>query len=254
MVREAIADVKDVYIPSGNRELLEAAAVFYGVSNKCRITIGKDLSKYNIKTTDGGDYFASVNLSQTQSDPKYTSTLALPSYWACGDMTRSSEKYPAVYSWAVDTRYSSRKGRWMNNLCTDYEYVYEFITGAITDTPANAEKFKRLRERRYLTEDGKVNIILVKGAQQDFFAKIPKVCEEFKKKFADYALEAAMLEAKRYPSQMQELIISREAESFISMRVALMVLDILYEDGTFKPITESERVTSNLIMFSDVLP
>lgn len=31
-------------------------------------------------------------------------------------------------------------------------------------------------------------------------------------------------------------------------------MDKLYEDGTFKPLTEEERVTANLIMFSDCLP
>ncbi len=41
---------------------------------------------------------------------------------------------------------------------------------------------------------------------------------------------------------------------FIGAKVALMVMDLLYADGTFKPLTEEERVSSNLIMFSDVLP
>jgi hypothetical protein len=32
------------------------------------------------------------------------------------------------------------------------------------------------------------------------------------------------------------------------------VTDILYESGVFKPMTDAERVTSNLLMFSDTLP
>ena len=43
-------------------------------------------------------------------------------------------------------------------------------------------------------------------------------------------------------------------EGFISREVPIMVLDKLYANGTFKPLTEKERVTANLIMFSDVLP
>lgn len=31
-------------------------------------------------------------------------------------------------------------------------------------------------------------------------------------------------------------------------------LNILYSNGTFKPLTEEEKITSQLIMFSDVLP
>lgn len=59
-VRQAISDIHEAYIPSGNRELLEAAAIFYGVANKCQLNVKKDLSPYYIKTTDGGDYIAFI--------------------------------------------------------------------------------------------------------------------------------------------------------------------------------------------------
>jgi len=41
---------------------------------------------------------------------------------------------------------------------------------------------------------------------------------------------------------------------FIGTQTAVMVMDMLYNNGTLKPLTERERITSNLIMFSDVLP
>jgi hypothetical protein len=34
----------------------------------------------------------------------------------------------------------------------------------------------------------------------------------------------------------------------------MMVLDLLYGSETFSPHKEKERITANLIMFSDVLP
>lgn len=114
-----------------------------------------------------------LNLIQKQSDIAYRPTLHLPSYWACGDMTRGSEKYPSVFSWSVDTRYSSRAGGWENNLTSDYEYLYEFVTGAIQENAANDEKFKRLKERAFLTADNRVNIMMVLGNADDFFAKNP---------------------------------------------------------------------------------
>ena len=147
-VRVAISDVKDVYIPSGNRELFEAAAILYGVANKCELPIKKDLTRYYIKTTAGGDFIAIIDLPSTQSDKDITSKLNLPPYWSCGNMTRYSEKYP-VYSWSIDTRYCSREGGWQNNLTSDYEYLYEFMTDSISDNSANSDKFKRLRERKY---------------------------------------------------------------------------------------------------------
>ena len=253
-VRAAVADVKDVYIPSGNRELLEAAAILYAISNNCTINFEKDLSQYVIKTLGGGQFIASVNIPSTQIDPDYVPSKNYPSYWACGDMTRWSEKYPSVYSWSIDSRYSSRKGAWSNNLTADYEYLYEFMTGAITDNSANKNKFERLREREYLSGENKVNIMVVRGDQKEFFSKLPLLDEALKARFADYALEQAMLLAKDYPPQMRDLIVSWNVEGFISRTVALMVMDILYENGTFKPLTKDEKVTSNLLMFCDILP
>lgn len=253
-VRKAVADVNDVYIPGGNRELLEAAAIFYGVSNKSQIHTSHDLSRYRIKTTDGGNFYAYIHLKSEQSDPEYKPTLKAYDYWACGDMTRLSEKYPAVYSWSVDSKLCSREGVWKNNLVSDYEYLYEYMNGSIRDDAANAEKFSRLRERKFITENGDVNIMVVKGKSDDFFNKIPALDESIKSKFADFALELAMVDVKNYPPQMQDMVVNGNVYGFIGPSVAVMLLDILYANGTFKPLTENEKVTSNLIMFSDILP
>ena len=253
-VIKAVSDVKSVYIPSSNRELLYAAALFYAVSNKCRIEVKKDLSPYYIRTTDGGNYIAFVNIETVQSDKDYIPQLHLPPMQCCGSMTRNSCKYP-VECWSVDSRYSSREGGWQNNIGTDYEYLYEFITGNLADNSANEDKFKRLRERKFLSDDNKVNIMIVQGKAEDFFSKIPELDDKFKKKFADYAFEYAQVKAMDYPPQMRDLIISLTAGGFVGdNETALMLMDILYGNGTFKPLTEQEKITSNLIMFSDVLP
>ena len=53
---------------------------------------------------------------------------------------------------------------------------------------------------------------------------------------------------------MQDLVVFYNVECFPENEVALMVMDILYGNGTFKELTEEERITSQLIMFSDVIP
>lgn len=253
-VINAVKDIKEVYIPSGNYELLQSAAIFFGISNKCRIPIQRDLSRYNIRTTAGGYFIAYVEIPSEQSDKDYTPTLNPSSYFSCGNMYRESHKYPSVYGWSIDSRYSSRKGEWENTLTSDYEYLYEYITHAIKDDDASADKFSRLRQREFISADGKVNIMMVKDKSEDFFAKIPSLDEKLINSFADKALEIAMLKARNYPAQMQDLIIYEGVAGFIGRDVALMVMDILYANGTFKPLTEEEKITSNLIMFSDVLP
>ena len=69
-----------------------------------------------------------------------------------------------------------------------------------------------------------------------------------------FALENAMAIAKAYPAQMQDLIVMENAADFIGNRVAVMVLDILYGNGTFRPLAEEEKIAANLLVFSDVLP
>lgn len=253
LVRKAVEDVREVYLPDGNRELLESTAVFYCVAEKCCIRSNIDLSKYWIRPLVGGEYIAMVWPEQKCEDPDYISTLKLPPYWACGSMYRTSGKYP-VASFSMDTRYDNREGGWRNNPITDYHWLYEYITGQLADNAANAEKYARLRERKFLTEDGRVNIPIIKGTMVEFFDKLPSLHEEMERKFARIALEFATQDAKRYPQQVQDLVISRSVQKFVASTVALMVLDILYGNGTFRPLTENERVSANLLMFSDVLP
>ena len=252
-VREAVAKFTDVYTPGGNRELLEAAAIFYAVACKCKICATRDISNYYITTADGGEYIAYVSIPRTKTDPDYKEKFPCDHYNSCGSMWRESAKYP-VSSWSIDSRLDSREGYWENNKNSDYDYLYEYITGIITESTENKEKFTRLREREFITEDGKVAVTVVRGSSDDFFAAIPALSEEIKAKFADYALEYALASAKRYPPQMQDLIVKEHCEAFFGNACAIMVLDILYGDGTFKPLSDEEKVTANLIMFSDKLP
>ena len=254
-IRAAIADVKDIYIPGGNRQLFEAVCIFYAVTTKSTLPCDKDLSKCRIKTLDGGDFFATVHIKSKIMDPNYKEIPGKEKYSeVCGAMTRGSEKYPCLYSWSVDSKLDSRTGKWQNNLNSDYEAVYEVITKAIKDDKTNAEKFKRLRERDFITKDGKINIMVVKGAAADLFDKIPKPDEKLLSEFAKYALEQAMVLVKQYPPQLQDFVIVDFMDQFIGNRVALMVLYELYENGTFRPLTKQEKVTANLLMFADTLP
>ena len=255
-VRSAISSFSDVYIPGGNRELFEAAAVFYALNHKCCLPVDKDVSKCRIKTLDGGEYFVGVFMNPEISDPEYKSTIkeGFENYDCCGPMTRESQKYPSVYSWSADSRLDSRNGTWMNNKTEDFEYVYEAITGSLVDSKANAEKFARLYNRKFLTDDGKINIMVAKGTIDDFDKLIPSLDKEIIDEFASYALDQAVIVAKDYPPQLQDLVIVDFVQQFIGTQIPIMVMDILYSNGTFKPLSENEKVTSNLLMFADKLP
>lgn len=251
-VREAIADVKDIYLPDGNRELFEASVIYYAIANKCTIESGiRGLEKYSFRTMDGGKYAVTVDVKSACIDPDYKPSVPL-NYWACGSMSRWSDKYP-ITAWSTDNKFTARQGTWKENLVSDYDALYEYMTDAIEENEANEEKFDRLY-RRGLILGGKVNAIVVKSEQRTFFANLPSLDEKTKSLFANFALEHAMASAKSYPIQMQDLVVANFIEKFIGNNVAIMVLDILYGNGTFKPLGDKEKFAINRIVFTDVLP
>ncbi|MBO4860038.1 MAG: sigma-70 family RNA polymerase sigma factor [Clostridia bacterium] len=259
LVRKAIVDA-ECYIPGGNRELLDAAAILYAVTEKCSLRStnnagGADdgkLNKYYLMNLDGGRYIAYVDLASEWSDPDYK-PFVKDNYAACGSMNRWSVKYPNVQSWSIDSRFDSRMGCWANNLTADYDYLYEYMTGRLSDKQMNADKIGRLKKRGFIGENGEVLITVCKEDGKSFFKRIPVLADEIKERFAPDALDIATQAAKSYPPQMYDLIVAENSD-FLDRTVGMMVLDILYADGTFKPLTEKEKVAANLIMFSDVLP
>ena len=128
------------------------------------------------------------------------------------------------------------------------------MCGNLPDNAANAEKYTRLKEREFLDDQNQINVIIMKRAHSEFYGRIPSLNEQLKNRFADFALESSMIKARNYPPQMQDLIVSRGVSGFIGTEVAMMVMDILYQNGTFKTLTEREKITTGLIMFSDILP
>ena len=253
IVRDAVSGLGEVYLPTDNRELLERTVLLHKLTGTFIKGVERDLSRYHIKTTAGGDFIAYIDLESTRTDPDYDPKNLQKNYWCCGTMNRESGKYP-VSSWSHDTYYTSRAGAWENNLTSDYEALYEYLTDQLPDTPTNAEKRKRLRDCGFVDDSGKVCVMVAQNEVKDEIERIPSVSEDILRRFADAALEYAMTEARDYPPQMQDLVVCENMYSFIGPVVALMTCDLLYERGVWKPLTEVEKVAVDLMVFSGTLP
>lgn len=250
-VIRAMQDYDQVYIPGGNRDLFLSSVICYAILNKCTLHIEKNLNRYRIRPLKGGDYFASVTLPVEVSDPDYHFTLQpYPDCASCGPMTRISGKYPSVYAWSLDSTLDSRTGGFSNNLTSDYDALYEVITGDIADTKANTEKFERLRERKLITDDGQVNIIVINSDYKAFTDKLPAPKKQLLDEFAEYALEQAVQVAGQYPARMQDYVVWEFVNRFIGNDVAIYVLRKLYERGVLKAPAETEMSAANLLMFA----
>ena len=96
--------------------------------------------------------------------------------------------------------------------------------------------------------------MVARNEVRDEIERIPPVGDDVLRKFADAALEYAMAEARQYPPQMQDLIVSKSMLTFAGPTVALMTRDLLFERGVWKPLTKAEEVAVDLMVFSDTLP
>ncbi len=253
---DVLKDFDKVYIPNDDKELFYLSAIFYAIIEKCNLSIDKDLNKYRIRPLVGGDYYVTVDLESEVIDPDYKFTLNKHAndYLGGGIMIRKSDKYPEVCSWMINSRFSNRIDSWKNNLTSDYEALYEVMTGMIDNNKTHVEKFSRLRKLNYITEDGKINIIVINSTIEKFNEMLPKPDTYLLETIAKDVLEQASIIAKQYPSRMQDLVIWEFVQFFVSRDVAMMVMDILYEEKQFKPLSEKEKEISNLLMFANTLP
>jgi RNA polymerase sigma factor (sigma-70 family) len=252
LVLKAAQSISNVYIPGENRLLLYATLLSFAVMNNNEFGQRQDLTKYRIKPTDGGDYIA-------HAYPKVTDNVALIQkgkewlYNICGPMTRCSEKYPGVGSWSLDSVLSAREGAWQNNLTEDYDYLYEFIFGKLPVGPENAEKYKRLLDRRFLGDNGTVQTIVSKNSLEALQNAMPALPESLKVKLAAFAGQSYEIKKQLHPPQMHAFVYA-QCQRVVTPQTAITLQHMMIEDGSLPVFTDTERVALNLLMFSDRLP
>ena len=253
LVRAYADTVDDVYVPEGNRDLLFATLLTYGIlTQNQKYNDDIDISKYFIQPTDGGCYIAYAQPDRMPCDPDYIPTVEMKNYNSCGPMTRSKGKYDwRVFGWSVDSVLDVREGYWENNRLEDYEYLYEFVCGKLPKGEENAEKYQRLYDRKFLGENDEVQVIVAKSnaLQEDF----PKFSEELKAKLATYAGKAYELIKDGYPAHMHDLLRS-ESQYVLQSWTPMYIIDSMIADGTLPNFTEKQRITLNLLVFLHKLP
>ncbi len=258
LIFEAIKDYKksDIYIPDDDFNILMWSVITYAIGYKL-IRGEVDYDSFRVKRKDGGDYTA---FADVETDFKVSFDWSL--YSACGNMTRGSAKYP-MNAWQLNTYYDKRSGGWRDSLYTDYEYLYEFISGSLKKEDSQIEKFQRLYEKGYLLdEDGKdkVNIIIVKDdcknwlEHNDFTKSLPNITDELKGISDELDTKLYELNKDMYPAHMQKQCKAWTTNSLSSNPVRTRVLEQLQKSGVLKQPTEKQKSGLNTIMFCDTLP
>ncbi len=250
-------DRSEIYVPQDDFNFLMWSVITYACGYKLIANRDFSLESFSVKRKDGGDYIA---FATVETDIKLSYDSA--KYSVCGNMTRGSFKYPLM-AWQLDTYYDSRKGRWMDNLTSDYEWLYEFITGVLKKEESQVEKYQRLFEKGYLADiNGKdmVNVVVIKDRtdvwleENDFTRGLPGITDELKAISDEFDHEMYELQKVTYPSHMQKLCKAWTTNCLSGAGMRTRVLEQLQEKGILKPLTDIQKRGVNTLMFCDALP
>jgi len=254
---------KKIYVPKNDFNFLMYSAVAYSI--RYMLWYKKDMSlhnsKYYIKRKDGGEY---VTFGYVEND--YEVSFDRKKYNVPNNMTEGSKH---TYTWQITSYYDSRTDTCYDFRGEDHEYLYEYITGKITKIPEHADKFKCLFDKYYLAAEGDaeyVNIIVVNNSGNNpieysesnfmgyFNSLLPKPPKEFKAVGEEFDKEVQKLDNTQHPAHMQDLHRMWNSNNLCDQNLIAYVFELLLDDGTLKPLTETQKHSVNTIMFCDVLP
>jgi len=264
-VFDAMADFKqkNIYSPQNDFNFLMWSAITwaYGCGNKLSVA-GEytNQKKYYVKHKDGGNYITIASIAAGSADYGFVKYEKFEYSCSCRD------KYP-VEAWQISSCFDDRsdkledyipKGREPEkSLSMDYEYLYEYMTGKIIKEPVHADKFKRLFDKGYLVTKGDseyIKIIVTTLSQNDFTNMLPAIPYEIKAICEEADKEAFTIVKAHFPPHMKELCRIKYSDFLTKNDNRLRVVEQLASSGILKPLTASQKLSVNTIMFCDVLP
>lgn len=247
-----------VYSPKGDVNFLAWSAIMYACGKKLNVynenTTSVYNSRLNVKRPDGSEYITFVDVENSYDRSKRN--FNQQKYNVCGEMYRGDDSIP-LYTWQIDTFYDNRTGYWEDNHTEDYVYLYEYICGNMTKDTANIDKYKRLLDKGYLIAEGEteyVNMVVITYSRHDFIALLPAISDELKTVGEELDEKIFNTIKSLYPAHMQNYMRELYANCLSSTDVRTRVLELLYENGTLKPLTDAQKRSVNTIMFCNRLP
>lgn len=244
-------DMGKFYIPDNNLNLLLWAAVILAIGKKpIDIEAWRELDKYSVKRKDGGDYIAFADV-----EPDFDLSRN-KKYSTCGDMTRTNERYSTV-AWQFDTYYDNRQDGWRDSLPSDFDSLYEHISGKISKDDVSLGKYQRLYEKGYLVKDGdkdKVAMIVTTYGGDEFMNLIPDPDERLEKKLEKYDREYYEITKDCVAAHMLPLHKTVYKTKWTNNRMRMTVIEQLLKSGMLTLPTEEQKAALSTVLFCDTLP
>lgn len=244
-VLEDVTEIPDwIKVPDNDINLLKWSMVCYLVQ---RLEKMNNVEKYTVKRPDGGEYiaYASVDVK-----PDWEMEHEEDIYWRCGHMWDNHTENGIWWkSYQFDCHWTARRGRWRDNLNSDYDKVYFWLNGQLPEITANAEDYARLLEKGYLikTDNGyKCNLILC-DSESKWWDIIPNADEETNAALDEYSVKALEAELYGQPEHMHGLI--KELNSCCVGYLHTRIMKALLDMGVLKLPTEEQAKGLCTVMF-----
>ena len=242
-----------IYVPDGDMNLWRWSAFMWGRQDLPAMDTQIDqdiLNRYSIQRPDGGCYIAYADV-----DDDYTVDYDGTYLWACGHMTRLSDRYENLSSVQLNTAYDTRPNGWEDNLYTDYDILYEFITGQLPETQPNLVRYQRLFNRGLVVrrESGiSINVPVVKCDLPafDLFEGIDM--KELYAIYTDCSARIADLQDPLYPPHMREY--NRARLLAYGTNLDMYIYRWMLDHGVLTLPEDDRRGGIMTVVFADTLP
>ncbi|MCL2063228.1 MAG: hypothetical protein FWG98_02510 [Candidatus Cloacimonetes bacterium] len=247
-------DPKTIYTPKNDLNFLMWSIVSY--ATKFKLTLhdkSSFLKKHHVKRKDGSENiaFAWIDASLKWQELSYFKHL----YDVLEDINSYNQNEKR--HWQFNTYYDDRKIDWHDYSGLDYGLLHDHLTGKIIKTIDHADKYKRLYDKCFLVgikHVDYVNMVIVKPSEKVLLEMLPEMVVRLKTISKELDEEIFNVDKSQFPSHMHDLCRSWNTDVLAGTEVRTRVLEQLLKKGMLKELTEAQKMTVNIIMFSDILP
>ena len=245
---------QDIYVPDEDINLwrwsgfMMGDMAFWESAGTNRQEAKEPTLQLYIKRPDGGEYVALAYIDDGYS-VSYDGSL----YWACGMMNRGSEIYDKLFSCQMSTVYDSRPDGWGDNKSTDYEALYEYITGQLPETQVNVSKYQRLYDRGLIVKRDNgisVNVPVCRCLGLDMYAGADM--QAVNAIYHDYAKKILEIKCDLYPPHVQSYI--RACDNGYGDSLYMYFYRWMLDNGILTLPEDDRRGGIMTVVLADTLP
>ena len=262
---DLMSQIKErAYLPKNDNNFFLYSLITFACNNLFSFpVISEKLSNNFIRRDDGSLYNLVVSLQNLNQS--YTSDLY--KFLSFKINTLNPQTLYPLSVLLYSTYYDSREDDWIRVILHKFIYLYDFLVGriALNTSCDNTNKnihtkysdiaIKGLLDNGLLVkdEDGQpyVNIIVSKLTPDELKNLLPPISDDFltlNNKLADEIYEISY---SQYPSRLQNMFRDVNKQAFVSGDFITRVLEYLVANNFLKPLTDMQKKSVNIIMFTD---